>query len=90
MLYLLFYGLLFLSPRNIFLHIGFSYNYHLDLCQLSAPIASPANWIYLAGQVLRNAGNLPLLWLVEGGVAAVVAGGVSVLGQLVSKRFPPA
>ncbi len=60
------YGLFFLSLRNIFLHIGHSYNYHLDLCRLGPLVASPSNWAYLLGQVLRNTGNLPLLWAVEG------------------------
>lgn len=61
------YGLFFLSLRNMFLHIGFSYNYHLDLSQLSPIIASPGNWSYLSSQVFRNTGNLPILWLLEGG-----------------------
>ena len=61
------YGLFFRSLRNMFLHIGFSYNYHLDLSQLSPIIASPGNWSYLSSQVFRNTGNLPILWLLEGG-----------------------
>ena len=64
--YLALYGTLFLSVRTIFMHIGFSYNYELDLSQLSTMIARPGNWFYLLRQVFRNAGNLPLLWLVEG------------------------
>jgi hypothetical protein len=67
--YLAFYGLFFLSLRNLFLHIGFSYNYHLDLSQLSPIIAHPANWSYLSAHVLPNTGNLPLLWLLEGGIS---------------------
>lgn len=70
--YLVLYGALFLSVRNIFLHIGFSYNYDLQLRQLSNMIARPANWSYLLGQVFRNAQNLPLLWLTE--VCALVIG----------------
>lgn len=62
----LIFGLFFLSWRNMFLHIGFSYNYHLDLSQLSRMIASPQNWRYLGRAVFRNIGNLPLLWLLEG------------------------
>lgn len=65
-IYPLVYGLLFLSLRNIFLHIGFSYNYELDLAQVSPLVASPQNWFYILNSVLRNAQNLPLLWLVEG------------------------
>jgi hypothetical protein len=63
--YLIFYGLFSLSLCNVFLHIGHSYNYHLDLGQLNPLIASPANWRYLSGQIFRNAGNLPILWLLE-------------------------
>ncbi len=64
--YLILYGVLFLSVRNIFLHIGLSYNYDLDLAQLNPMIAKPGNWSYLLGQIFRNVGNLPLLWLLEG------------------------
>ena len=59
------YSLFFLSIRNIFLHIGLSYNYALDFTQLTTEIASPQNWHYLGQQVFRNSGNLPLLWLLE-------------------------
>lgn len=59
---LLFYGLLFLSARNIFLHVGFSYNYHLDLSRLDSMIAKPENWSYLSDQVWPNTKNLPILW----------------------------
>lgn len=72
--YLVLYGTFFLSVRNIFLHIGFSYNYGLDLSQLSSMIARPSNWSYLISQVFRNLGNLPLLWLSEGAVIAVGLG----------------
>ncbi len=65
------YGLLFLSVRNAFLHIGTSYNYNLDLGKLSTLVASPANWAYLLREVFPNARNLPLLWLFEGIVAIV-------------------
>ncbi|MCP4426916.1 MAG: hypothetical protein GY803_20700 [Chloroflexi bacterium] len=60
------YTLFALSWRNIFLHIGFSYNYRLDLSQLDPFIASPQNWRYLVGELFRNVGNLPWLWLLEG------------------------
>ncbi len=72
--YLALYGAFFLSVRNIFLHIGFSYNYQLDLSQLSPMIAKPSNWVYLLSQVFRNIGNLPLLWLLEGGIIVVGLG----------------
>jgi hypothetical protein len=64
--YPLLYGLLFLSVRNVFLHIGGSYNYALDLGQLDALVVRPQNWSYILNSVLRNTQNLPLLWLVEG------------------------
>jgi len=64
--YLILYGAFFLSVRNIFLHIGFSYNYQLDLSQLSPMVVQPGNWSYLLGQVFRNMKNLPLLWLSDG------------------------
>lgn len=60
------FGLFFLSVRNMLLHIGFSYNYHLDLNQLDPMIASPQNWRYLSRTLFPNTGNLPLLWLLEG------------------------
>jgi hypothetical protein len=63
---LILYGLFFLSLHNIMLHIGFSYNYNLDLTQFSQNVASPQNWRYLSHELLRNTRNLPLLWLVEG------------------------
>ncbi len=67
------YGLFFLSLRNMLLHIGFSYNYHLDLSQLSPVIASPQNWRYLADTIFPNQGNLPLLWLLQaaGGIVGL-------------------
>ncbi len=63
--YMTVYGAFFLSTRNAFLHIGLSYNYDLDLGQLSPMIATPANWIYLFRTVFRNTRNLPLLWWSE-------------------------
>lgn len=63
---LAFYGLLFVSLRNAFLHIGTSYNYGLDLGRLSNLVSSPANWSYLLSSVFPNAANLPLLWFFEG------------------------
>lgn len=75
------YALFFLSLRNMLLHIGFSYNYHLDLSQLSPIIASPQNWRYLTDTIFPNQGNLPLLWLLQ------AAGGI--VGLFWLWRFPP-
>ncbi|MCB9419311.1 MAG: hypothetical protein H6667_05885 [Ardenticatenaceae bacterium] len=75
------YGLFFLSLRNILLHIGFSYNYHLDLSQLSPMIASPQNWRYLVNTLFPNRGNLPLLWLLQ-----TVAGLVGILWLRLRKK----
>ncbi len=74
------YGLFFLSLRNMLLHIGFSYNYHLDLSQLSPVIASPQNWRYLADTIFPNQSNLPLLWLLQ------TAGGT--IGLFWLRRLP--
>jgi 4-amino-4-deoxy-L-arabinose transferase-like glycosyltransferase len=60
------FGLFFLSVRSMLLHIGFSFNYHLDLSQLDPMIASPQNWRYLVSTLFPNTGNLLLLWLLEG------------------------
>jgi hypothetical protein len=60
------YALFFLSLRNILLHIGFSYNYSLQLSRLDTLIARPENWLYLTGQIFPNTANLPLLWAVLG------------------------
>ncbi|MBN1431115.1 MAG: hypothetical protein JXB07_22285 [Anaerolineae bacterium] len=66
MLSLLLYGLLFLSIRNQFMHIAFSWNYDLSLSSLR-PMATPLdNIAILLGTVFRNTANLPLLWLIEG------------------------
>ncbi len=61
------YALFVLSAHNIFLHIGRSYNYNLDLTQLNDLIASPQNWQVMITAVFPNIGNLPFLWLLEGG-----------------------
>lgn len=69
------FALFFLSLRNMLLHIGFSYNYTLDLAQLNPLIAHPDNWRYLARTLFPNAGNLPLLaW--ANGVLLLLWGGV--------------
>ncbi len=62
---LLFFGLLFLSVRNQFMHIAFSWNYNLDLSQLRPLATPPDNIATLLGTVFRNAPNLPLLWAGE-------------------------
>jgi hypothetical protein len=80
--YLVLYGTIFLSVHNILLHIGLSYNYELDLGQLSPMIAKPGNWSYVLGQVFRNAYNLPLLWLSEGLVLLLGLAGWWVHGRL--------
>ncbi len=59
------YGLFFISMRNQVYHIGFSYNYDLDLSLLDPMIANPNNWQYIAKQIFRNTANLPYLWLLE-------------------------
>ncbi|MFQ5408456.1 MAG: hypothetical protein ACE5FI_08580 [Anaerolineales bacterium] len=67
---LLFFGLAFLSVRNIAVHIGFSYNYTLDLSQFELFSASPGNWARLLGALFPNWRNLPLLWGLETAGAA--------------------
>ena len=65
LLFLLTYGLFFLSLRNMALHIGTSYNYFLDLGQLDGLVVRPENWRTIGGQLFPNAANLPLLWAAE-------------------------
>jgi hypothetical protein len=62
---IVFYGLLFLSIRNQFVHIAFSWNYDLELTRLAWMAASPGNILYLLNTVFPNRGNLPLLWFIE-------------------------
>ncbi len=64
-------ALFFLSLRNMLLHIGFSYNYTLDLAQLNPMVTHPDNWRYLAQTIFPNWGNLPLLMLANGGLLVV-------------------
>ncbi len=59
------YGLFFVSMRNVIYHIGFSYNYNLDLSLIEPIIGSIDNWQVLLRQMLPNAVNLPFLWLLE-------------------------
>ncbi len=72
---IVFYALFFLSVRNIFLHIGFSYNYHLDLSQLESMTASMSSWQYLCSHIFRNAANLSVLWLVEAVLILLIGAG---------------
>jgi 4-amino-4-deoxy-L-arabinose transferase-like glycosyltransferase len=57
--------LFFLSLGNMFLHIGGSYNYHLDPRLLDGLLSTPQNIYPLLSQVFLNTANLPLLWLTE-------------------------
>lgn len=52
-----------LSWRNMFVHIGNSYNYQLDFSQLDPMVAHPQNYLYLARAIFPNSANLPYLWL---------------------------
>lgn len=63
---LLVFGLLFLSIRNQFMHIAFSWNYGLMLSTLRPLATPPDNIATLLGTIFRNAPNLPLLWAGEG------------------------
>ena len=81
------YALFLLSVRNMFLHIGRSYNYELDLSLLDRLFSAPGALFILPGQVFRNAGNLPLLWLVEIGAALLIVGVVFVIHKVAN--LPP-
>lgn len=70
----LIYGLFFLSAHNILLHIGFSYNYTLDFNQFSDLVTSPQNWLVVYKALFRNVSNLPILWLLEGGLILLLMG----------------
>jgi hypothetical protein len=57
------FGLLFLSARNAFMHVAFSWNYDLkygDLLNMSTPLP---NVILLLRKVFPNAANVWWLWL---------------------------
>ena len=73
------FGLFLLSIRNIFIHIGNSYNYHLDMALLEGIFVIPGSGLSFLGQVFRNTGNLPLLWLLEIGAAVILIGAVCAL-----------
>ena len=72
--YVFTYGLFFLSARNVFLHIGRSYNYGLDLTRLADPIASPYNLSYLLKQVFLNVRNLPYFVVLSSAALLVLLG----------------
>ena len=46
------FALFLISLRNMFLHIGSSYNYHLDLGLLGGALSNPVSGLSLLGQVL--------------------------------------
>ncbi len=79
-------ALFLLSMGNVFLHIGASYNYDLDQQLLATLWAAPGGRSAIVGEVFRNAGNLPTLWLLETGAALLLLGIVFVL-QRVRKQF---
>ena len=62
---MLFYGLLFLSVRNQFVHIAYSWNYDLNPTRLLLRAISPENISYILTTVFPNRGNLPVLWFTE-------------------------
>ncbi len=76
------FGLFFLSARTMFLHIGYSFNYTLDLGALDPLVASPQNWSVLLGSVFVNSGNLLLLVL-----PLLLVVGLAVVGVWVARRL---
>jgi len=76
-------GALFaISWRNMFIHIGTSYNYQLDLTQLDPLVAHPQNYLYLARAIFPNSGNLPVFWLLCGLLLLILL----VFPRLISSR----
>jgi len=71
---LIVYGLMFLSVRNIMVHIGFSYGYNLDPGLIERQATTPKNWMYILGNIFVNWLNLPLLWGIEGLLGAILVG----------------
>ncbi len=59
---LIIYGLLFLSVRNQFMHIAFSWGHDLNAAGLRPLAAAPENIVALWQAVFPNALNLPLWW----------------------------
>ena len=82
LLFFICYGLFFISMRNVFLHIGLSYNYNLELNDLGPMIAQASSWKYFSSQIFRNVANLPYLWLLE----AVLFALLFFLWRLFSKK----
>ncbi|MFN2160604.1 MAG: hypothetical protein ACK2UN_00910 [Candidatus Promineifilaceae bacterium] len=80
------FALFLLSMRNMFLHIGRSYNYHLDLSLLDGLFSAPGALFIMFGQVFRNAINLPLLWLFEIGAALLIVGAAFVIHKAANLR----
>ena len=71
---LLFFGLAYLSMRNTAVHIGYSFNYTLDLGQFDAFSTSPDNWGRFFSALFPNWRNLPLLWVLEAIALGIVWG----------------
>jgi hypothetical protein len=91
MISLLLYGLFFLSIRNQFMHIAFSWNYDLDLSSLR-PMATPLDsLVTLFGTVFRNTPNLPILWLMEGCglLVVIICTMLKIQGKAITRRFSP-
>ncbi len=80
------YGLLFLSVRNQFAHIAFSYNYHLDPGLFERRAATPTNWLYLVNSVFANWRNVPLLWTVVI-IATSIGTGIAFIFEHISEWF---
>lgn len=83
------YGLLFLSIRNQFAHVAFSYNYHLDPGLVVRRAATPNNWGYILGNVFVNWRNVPLLWavvIIATGVGSALAFAFEAVSAWFSQR----
>jgi hypothetical protein len=74
-------GLFLLSVGNMILHIGVSYNYHLDPQSIEGPLFMPGNIMPILGEVFLNIRNLPLLWVVEFVIIFLIIG--TVIGTVV-------
>ena len=83
---LLFFGLAFLSMRNIAVHIGYSFNYTLDLGQFDTFSTSPENWVRFFSALFPNWRNLPLLWALEA-IALGIVWGITKWRARVARNF---
>jgi len=83
---LLIFGLVWLSIRNQFMVIAFSWNHDLDLAQLKPGAIPLENVTLLLGTVFRDTLNLPLLWLVEALGAAAIFGVRALLRRFARKE----